>query len=337
MDAQPGASADLGAVASAASPPEAPTIPLLAYRTWAWRFFAILDAVVILGGLLALTAQGQDPIAVAMLLILAGAGIAVLTVLLVGIDRSAAWAIHAIAPACSIIIVFGVLRAVVALTTNSIDIPLEVIGAGLVLSRPHPAAAMPRLSGRDPRSVTLMVGAMAAMQLAPYLAGPVGTGGLLGVQPADLDMLVEVRCDQVVAGRSIDVAVRWTWARSELLTPAADGILVQWSATTAGSGEPDPGLALDGQPRIGSANVWVGGEGAASGALGPHANESPGVEFGIHHPNGLEPARIDLELTPVDATAGSGSGSVEVWTWYAHGDRWTQQSQLVGCRWGTPA
>ena len=177
MDAQPGASADLGAVASAASPPEAPTVPLLAYRTWAWRFFAILDAVVILGGLLALTAQGQDPIAVAMLLILAGAGIAVLTVLLVGIDRSAAWAIHTIAPACSIIIVFGLLRAVVALTTNSINIPLEVIGAGLVLSRPHPAAAMPRLSGRDPRSVTLMVGAMAVMQLAPYLAAYTAASG----------------------------------------------------------------------------------------------------------------------------------------------------------------
>ena len=335
MEAQPGGTASVETVGGAASPSETDTAPLLAYRTWAWRFFAILDAVVVLAALLVLTAQGQDPIGVAMLLILAGAGIALLTVLVVGIDRAAPWAIHAIAPVCTLVIVFGVLRVFVALTSNSITIPLEVIGAALVLSRPHPVAAMPPLSRPDSRSVTLLVGGMALMQLAPYLAGPVGTGGLLGVQPADLDMSVEVRCDEVVANGPIPVAVRWTWRRWELLSPDADGMLVQWYATTNGSEAANGGLTLEHEPRVVGDHEWSSGFGAATGALEPHKAEAPFWELGIGRSDAQRGGSVHLDLRPIDPTATS--GTVEVWTWYAHGDRWTQQSQVIGCNWETPA
>lgn len=320
-------------VPASAEPPAEPIAdPLRAYRTWAWRFFAILAAVVGLGLLLVLTAHDQDPLAVAGVLVIGGLSAALLVVFLQGIDRQAAWAVHAIAPVCAIVIVFGILRAAAALLSNSITIPLEVIGAALVLSRPHPASLMPALGPPDDRRVTLLVGALAVTQLAPYLFGQVGTGGFLGVQPRDLDLAISISCDQVAAGGTAPVTVSWSWRRGEPLPPSFDGIVLSWYGFTDSPDASDAGMFIPNEPRTSDPHIGVGGEGQALGALQPYAQQGPYIEFAIDHRGGLSGGEIAFDFARSESTARSGVVNVQLW--YAHGARWVERYESETCQWG---
>jgi hypothetical protein len=153
---------------------EEATEPLRAYRTWAARLFSILAALATLSIVLVIGAQAEPLITITYLAI-GLASLATLAVLVVAIGRAEPWAIHAIAPACYLIIVFGVLRVIVALGSGAITIPLEVFGGLLVLSRPHPTASMPVLGPSDRRKVNVVIGVMLVTQLLPYVIAAIAT------------------------------------------------------------------------------------------------------------------------------------------------------------------
>jgi hypothetical protein len=148
--------------------------PLRAYQTWAARFLAILAAFATLGIVVVISAQAEALIKVTYLVI-GLASLATLTALVVSLGRSQPWAMHAIAPACYLIIAFGVLRVTFALASGAITIPLEVIGGLLVLSRPHPTASMPDLGPSDRSKLSVVIGVMLVTLLLPYVITVVAT------------------------------------------------------------------------------------------------------------------------------------------------------------------
>jgi cytochrome bd-type quinol oxidase subunit 2 len=138
------------------------------YRRWAGVLFAIVSVVVIAASAAVITRSSGQSAAI----LLASAFLTVTTLLavIVDLDRGRWWAVQAIAPLCYVFIVVGVLRALIALTQNNVTIPLEAIGALMVLSREHGRDNLPELIEPDRRNVTLAVVAIVAAALLPYAA-----------------------------------------------------------------------------------------------------------------------------------------------------------------------
>jgi hypothetical protein len=153
---------------------EQATDPLRAYRTWAARLFSLLAALATLSIVLVVAAQAEALITITYLAI-GLASLVTLALLVVALGRAEPWAMHAIAPACYLIIVFGVLRVIVALGSGAITIPLEVFGGLLVLSRPHPTASLPVLGPSDRWKLNVVIGVMLVTQLLPYVVTAVAT------------------------------------------------------------------------------------------------------------------------------------------------------------------
>jgi hypothetical protein len=153
--------------------PEGAGDPLRAYRSWATALFALLAALIIVVGALALGALGgQAPLLLAAAFSTALLGLVVLVALVIGLGRLAPWAIHAIQPVCVILIAFGVLRVLVGFAAGTLTIPLEAIGAALVLSRDHRPAIMPPLDAGGRRTMWLATGAFFVAQALPLLSVP---------------------------------------------------------------------------------------------------------------------------------------------------------------------
>ena len=151
--------------------------PIDAYVRWARVLFVVLAAVAVVGlglvvlgsGLLIDRNAGAAPAFV--ILALSGAvSLALFIALIVGLGSQRPWAIHAIAPVCYLLIAVGVLRVAVAFSRNEILIPLETIGALLVLTRPHPSESLPSATDDDRRRVLLILLVMVATYVVPYLA-----------------------------------------------------------------------------------------------------------------------------------------------------------------------
>ena len=114
---------------------------------------------VVVSALVLSAVPSVSPVVLASAMASALAGIAVLTAVVVALGRAEPWAIHAIAPLCVVLIVFGVGRSLLALTASEISIPLEAIGGAFVLLAGPPgvtaaAARWARSShdvGRGPR------------------------------------------------------------------------------------------------------------------------------------------------------------------------------------------
>jgi hypothetical protein len=163
----PGASAPGG-------PPAGGPAEIEPYIRWARVLFAILIAVVVIGLVLLAVGGGlladQVSIATPALILLAINGVAslvVYVVLVVALGNRRPWAIHAVAPVCYLLIAAGVVRVVVALSRSEVLIPLEAIGALLVLTRPHGRDLLPPLDddGRTRVAITLVV--LVATYLVP--------------------------------------------------------------------------------------------------------------------------------------------------------------------------
>ena len=86
----------------------------------------------------------------------------ILLSLIGGLGRGEAWAIHAVQPVCIVLIVAGLVRVALALSRNEILIPLETIGALLVLTRPHGPELLPATTADDRQRVMLATIAFAA-------------------------------------------------------------------------------------------------------------------------------------------------------------------------------
>lgn len=138
------------------------------YRHWAGVLFAILALVAIVASAAVITrASGQ-----AAVILLASAFLTVTTLLsvIVDLDRGKWWAVQAIAPICYVLVVVGLFRALIALSQNNVSLPLEAIGALMVLSREHGHEHLPELVEPERRNVTLAVAALVAAVLLPYAA-----------------------------------------------------------------------------------------------------------------------------------------------------------------------
>ena len=306
--------------------------PLEPHRRWASTLFTILAIVGIVGGIvLAATPNpAQIQLLLASILLAALALLAVVNALW----REDEWAVHAIAPLCYVIIAAGVIRALAALSQGTIPVPLEVIGAAMVLSREHRATLLPLLDVARRRRARVAVAAVIVANLLPYAGAALADGRVFGAQPAHLGLSVTVDCAGAAeSGRPIPVQVAWSWARGEPFPPPTDGLLVLWYAWTDGAVEADASAVVVSQPRSSDeTRIWPGGAGPASGALQHMAQGSPSIEYGIDQPDsGLLDGAIDLELLPADPTARS--GGAEVWAWYAHGDRWLHRSETASCSW----
>jgi hypothetical protein len=174
---------ELDATPSTPIEPE-PTPTIEPYVRWARVLFIVLAAVTVIGlvllvvgsGLVAGSGLAPEAELVAgatpafVVLGLTGlASLGIFGALVVGLGNWRAWAIHAVAPVCYFLIAVGVLRVAIALTRGEILVPLETIGALLVLTRPHPRAALPRASDDDQPLVRLTVIALIATYVLPYL------------------------------------------------------------------------------------------------------------------------------------------------------------------------
>lgn len=316
----------------ATSEPDASTAdPLEPYRRWASALFTILAIVGVVGGIVVLAAT-PIPAQVTVLLASILPGVLALLAVVNALWRRDAWAVHAIAPLCYVIIVAGVIRGLAALSQGAIPVPLEVIGAAMVLTRDHDAALLPVLDGAHRRRAGVAVAAVIVASLLPYAGAALADGRVFGAQPAHLALSVTVDCAGAAEpGTPIPVHVAWSWARGEPFPPATDGLLVLWYAGTYGAVDADTGAVVASQPRSSDeTRIWPGGAGPASGALQDMAHGSPSIEYGIDQPDsGLLDGAIDLELLMADPTARA--GGAEVWAWYAHGDRWLHRSETASC------
>jgi len=151
--------------------------PLVQYRRWATVLFWILIAVGLLAGVIALAAMVANATVVVALLLAVALGVGSLLYEVLALGRREAWAVHAIRPLCFVIVAAGLFRVVVALAQSNITIPLEVIGALMVLTREHGPQYLPALPDADRQRINLVVGIQIVSQVLPYVVAP----GLTGV------------------------------------------------------------------------------------------------------------------------------------------------------------
>ena len=147
------------------------------YIRWARLLFIVLAAVNVAG--LVLLAIGSGMVAdqvggalpAILLLAISGAlSLAVFVALVIALGTRSTWAIHAIAPVCYLLIASGVVRVIVALSRNEILIPVETIGALLVLTRPHGRDLLPPADAGTPTRVALTLVALVATYAIPLVA-----------------------------------------------------------------------------------------------------------------------------------------------------------------------
>ena len=171
MSEPSGSQPDAEAVPGAEPPSEfAPSDPLEPYRRWAAVLFTIIALVGIVATVIVLGAMPDQ----AEFFVLIGSVVlfvATLLAVVMGLRRRQPWSVHAVAPMCYVIIVAAVIRVVVALSQGDITIPLEGLGALMVLTRDHRAGYLPALTDQDRRRVWLAVGITVFAQVLPYATG----------------------------------------------------------------------------------------------------------------------------------------------------------------------
>lgn len=145
-----------------------------AYRRWAIILFSVALAVVVIVLLVVVVTVDDLPVGprlVGLALIPSLIGAVAMVVLVVGLVRNVPSAVHAVAPVCVLLIVSGLVRLGSALGEGRLDIPLEAIGAILVLSRRPATTLMPELGAADRRTLLAVVGVIIATQVIALIEG----------------------------------------------------------------------------------------------------------------------------------------------------------------------
>jgi hypothetical protein len=141
--------------------------PEAGYRRWAQILFGLMLLVLLAaGGLLLLSGVATDDVVIPLL----AAALTVSTILLlevVGVHDRRPWAVAAIAPMCAILIVAGLVKVLLALGDGNLTVPLEAVGAILVLSRRPASGVRPALDGRDEIRRALIVVPFAVLTFWP--------------------------------------------------------------------------------------------------------------------------------------------------------------------------
>ena len=305
--------------------------PLREYRSWGSVLFGLLAALGLIGG--AIVIQTTLPPMSLLLLVTVAGSVLIYSVVSFAIGRRDPWALHAIAPLCVLIILFGLVRAAVALGQNQIMLPLEALGAIAVLSRDHRPELMPVLTDGGRRRVWLAVGGLVLTQLSPYIAEPALRGDLLAAGADDITLTATVDChgaDQ--PGTPIVATVSWSWRGERPFAPPDDGVVVRWSVAGDDS-PPDAGLTVTAQRVSDEATIRMGSAAGPDAVLdGFRRAGLPFVDFAISRSgSALQDGSIGLELVPNDPS--SSGGTVDLQAAYAHGDRWVRKSGLAVCSW----
>ncbi|HSL77184.1 MAG TPA: hypothetical protein VK867_09575 [Candidatus Limnocylindrales bacterium] len=146
------------------------------FRRWARFLFALLALVAAVGIVLVPVGVGVDPArfaAVWPLVVIVGLNVAATLIALISLIRGlggwSPWALHAIVPVCAVLIAIGVARLLIALTQAQTTVPLEGLGALLVLTRPHGPDVMPGASTDDRRRATIVTGVIFASYFVPLV------------------------------------------------------------------------------------------------------------------------------------------------------------------------
>ena len=248
--------------------PVEPVDPMEPYRRWAVNLFAVLVVVGVVGMVVVL---GAIPGVVVFWVLLASVVlmITILLVVIFALRRRDGWAVHAIAPICYVIIAAAGIRFVVALSQGNFTIPLEGIGALLVLTREHRAQLLPGITEPGRRRVWLVVAGVVMAQLLPVATGAIASGGPLGAQPESLDLQVGIDCTTTgEPGGAIPVRAAWTWRAGEVFPPPTDGLLVQWNITS-GDDDAGAGAVVDDLVTMSSPAIWQGSADPAATMIQP--------------------------------------------------------------------
>jgi hypothetical protein len=306
---------------------EAPTDPLGDFRSWSSVLFALLGAVTLIVGAVIVPSTYAPQSYVVVAATAVGAGILIVTSLL--IIRGDAWAIHAVVPICIVVILAGLLRAAAAFSRNEITVPLEVLGAIAVLSRPHGSDVMPVLTAEGRRSVWLAVGTLVVSQLLPYATSPLWASAVFGAKEDDLALQLQLDCP-APGDTSAPITARtsWSWARTVPFAPPHDGVVVQWFATTGQTS--DPATAVLATRVSDDATMMPGSStGAVDTLLEPYRNAGgQAVDVGISRAGSeLQDGWIEVDIEPNDTPP----ETLEFRAIYAHGDRWVVRSEPTFC------
>ncbi len=330
-----------GAIQPASAVANDPTAdPLARFRRRGRILFTFLAFwSVVIGGVV-ITAGGVDRPGLSVLVAAIGLviGVAVAWALVVGLNAGRPWADRATVIVCGILVAAGVIRSLIRLSDGAIDIPLDAIGAALVLAvRP---SALPVARPGDGRRIGLVVAATLVSAFWPLVGDAVASGRLLGAAPDGVSVQVTVDCSAIAADPAAPIVARasWTWTDGELLSGSTDGFVVWWSATTdadppEANAETSGGVIVDGEVEMAPADaVWSGSGSPAAALTDPFEMEGNARTFGIDVArSGLVDGHVVLPLRPLAREARH--GSVRVQAGYAHLDRWLKESDPVDCDW----
>lgn len=301
--------------------------PLREFRSWSSVLLALLGAVTLVAGAFVVPSTYAPHTLVVVVATAAGAGVFIVTSLLIG--RGDAWAIHAVVPICALLILAGLVRTAAAFTRNEISVPLEVLGAIAVLTRPHGSDVMPVLTTRGRRSVWLAVGTLVVSQLLPYAASPLWASSVFGAKEDDLALRLQLDCPGPSdTSTPITARTSWSWGRSVPFAPPNDAVIVDWLATTAvDAGAGTAALAM----RVSDDGTMTpgGGSGVTDALFQPYLNAGgQSVGAGISRAGSeLQDGWIEVDIDPNDTPP----ETLEFRAIYAHGDRWVVRSEPTFC------
>jgi hypothetical protein len=221
------------------------------------------------------------------------------------------WASAAMTPALWILGISGVLTFILSIAGGGVDIPIGAILAIWALrapsrGTPDPAAGQPLGGALSAILVVALVVVAAWPLIVPAATQP---GGPLIAASTDLHLELQpaAPCPGDAGPvhdppETIDVVLRWTWARTEPMRAGTDAIVLSWATM---GGEEIAGYYLD-QPIQQESGITEEDRSAMLAVyrndLGARGFEPGSVTIRLHRPNEL----------------GSGPGLVQVAATYAH-------------------
>jgi hypothetical protein len=245
------------------------------------------------------------------------------------------WASAAMTPALWILGLSGVLTFVVSLAGGGVDIPIGAILAIWALRAPPRGTPDPAAGQSLGGALTAILVAALVVVAAWPLIVPAATqpGGPLIAASTDLHLELQPAAPcpgdagpAHVPPDSIDVVLRWTWAREEPMRSGTDAIVLSWATM---GGEEIAGYYLD-EPILQQPGIT---EEDRSGLYAVYRND-----LGVR---GFEPGSVTIRLRRPNEL-GSGPGLVQVAATYAHhatgltgttpSGLWTR-AEVMNCEW----
>lgn len=246
------------------------------------------------------------------------------------LDRRRPWAPSAAAAVLWIVLAMGVLRAVAALFSAGIWVPLDAIAAAWALSGTGRPVAWARGSAQAWVLVGLVLIGRVGEPVVGMLFAPGGSPFAVGSDALTLQVAAACPVGNTAGADRIRIDGSWTWAKTDLLPSGTDGVGIGW--TTAGTDAWVHDATASGPGGF----LWLGGGGAAGGIVGRELEHSSGgVTWGVDVDHGgLQDGWVTFGLFPLgrEGEAPPSSGALTIRMVYAHLDRWVVAAETT-CGW----